>query len=368
MSERSNSIGGSGRAVATLIVLVIIGLASLLTDISRTPSGLCGSCHTMAPYYYTWQSSSHSNIACISCHSSPGLSGARQLGKDMARYIYRQATNSYITPIRLFGGISDENCLRCHSFNRQASLPGDLIIPHEDHSGSNVRCVACHNAVTHGNISKRRVTASIPAQLWDSAEGTRQMSRSFTATPKEFCMTCHVNRRIEVGCQSCHREDKVPASHHEPDFMTTHGAQAQEFTDCLRCHAYDSRGRKIDLPFGGNVKAYTRLNDFCLNCHRNMPESHLPDFRRHGAIAAKDLNRCLICHDNQAQANFPEASSLYCGFCHPSPHNKGWQARHTRRRRAIIMPGMKIQDSCFACHDANRCLSCHFLPKSDQSE
>lgn len=366
MTARSTSTGRIGMAVAALLALLIIGLASLLSDISQTPSALCGTCHTMTPYNYTWQASSHSNIACVSCHASPGLSGTLQLGRDMARYIFRQTTKSYILPIRLFGGIDDETCLRCHSFNRQASLPGDLIVPHEDHSIKNVRCVACHNAVAHGNIAQRRTAVSIPAQSWSHEEGARQMVRLFTTTPKEDCMSCHFNRRVELSCQACHNEDKVPPSHHEPDFLTAHGKQAQEFTACLRCHAYDKKGRKIELQFGGNLKVYTRQNDFCLECHSKIPESHLPDFRRHGGIAAKDTNRCLICHDNQIQADLPQASALHCGSCHPSPHKKGWQERHTRRRRATVTPGMAIQTSCFACHDATRCLSCHLPPASDR--
>lgn len=368
MSEHNNSTGRIGRAATALLVLVIIGLASLFSDFSRTPSGLCHTCHTMAPYSSTWQVSSHSNISCLSCHKSPGFSGSLQLGRNMARYIYRQATKSYILPIRIFGGISDEVCLQCHTFNRQVTLTGDLLIPHEDHSTKNVRCIACHKGVAHGNIGKRRVTISLPAQSWTRDESARQMSRPFTAPPKEDCMSCHFNRRIETGCQSCHSEDKVPASHREPGFLTAHGPQAQEFSACLRCHAYDSKGKKIDLPFGGSLKAYSRRNDFCLDCHRLMPESHLPDFRKHGKAAANNTERCLICHDNQAQADLPEASSLYCGSCHPSPHKKGWQTRHTRRRRAVVTPGMELQQNCFACHDANRCLSCHPPPKTEGEE
>lgn len=368
MHERSNRTESTGRAAAALLVLVVIGLASLFSDMSQTPSDMCAGCHTMTPYTSTWEASTHSNITCLSCHKNPGLSGSLAFGKSMARFIYRQATKSYILPIRVFGGISDEICLQCHSFNRRVTLPGDLIIPHEDHSIKNVRCIACHRGVAHGNIGKRRVTASIPAKSWTPTEGARQMSRPFTAPPKEDCMSCHFNRRIEIGCESCHREDKVPPSHRVTNFLTTHGTQAQQFKDCLRCHAYDSRGKKIVLPFGGTLKAYSRQNDFCLECHRRMPESHLPDFRRHGINAKEDTAGCLICHDNQAQADLPEASLLYCGSCHPSPHKKGWQARHTRRRRAIILPGMEIEKSCFACHDPARCLSCHPSPKADGEE
>jgi hypothetical protein len=361
MNEHIGNTKKGGAAASALLVLLIIWFFTLLSDINESPSALCDSCHTMTPYYYTWQVSSHGSLSCLSCHKGAGIKGNIRFGKDMVRYIYRQATQTYILPIRIFSGLSDEACMRCHTFNRLASLPGDLIIPHEDHSKKNVRCVACHVSVTHGNIGRRRTTVTIPANSWNRLEGKRQMSQPFRAPPKEGCMSCHFNLRLELTCDSCHSEDKVPPSHHEKDFLSTHGTQAQEIEGCQRCHAYDNRGKKITVQLGGNLKAYTRQNDFCRDCHGKMPGSHLPDFRRHGDVAKENKGKCMICHDNQPQADYAEVTDLYCGACHPSPHKKGWQERHTRRRRAPIIPGAGIQDSCFSCHGA-RCLSCHPPP------
>jgi len=359
------------RSLAVYAALLLIGMLlmlALVSDVAQTPAGVCGSCHTMLPYYHTWQASSHSRQACVSCHAGPGLEGSVRLVRDLARFAYVQAAGTYVLPLRLPGGVNDAACLRCHTFNRGTTAAGDLIIPHADHSEGQVRCNSCHSGVAHGNIGRRRLTATLPSGSWNLAEGRLQMNRAFTATPKEDCMTCHFSRHVDTGCRDCHQEDKTPANHLPEDFLVTHGALARETPDCHLCHAYDARGRKIKVYPGENLAAYARRNDFCLDCHRERPPGHGDDFRRkHGPAAAGNTGACLIFHDNQAQAALPEASTLYCGFCHPSPHRSGWQERHNRRRRgaARILPGQEISGSCFACHPRDRCLSCHLPPADD---
>lgn len=356
-----------GRSAAIpLLAIFLLFVLVLLSDISQTPAGVCGACHTMLPYYHTWQASSHSRQTCVACHAEPGWRGSLELAADLARFAYVQATGTYILPLRLLTGIGDAACLRCHTFNRGTSAAGDLIIPHADHSAGQVRCISCHAGAAHGNIGRRRVTAAIPSSDWNLLEGRRQMGRGFTAAPKEDCMVCHFNRRVTLSCADCHREDKTPAGHLAEDFLLTHGALARETGDCHRCHAYDARGRKITVYPGENLAAYTRRNDFCLDCHRQRPASHQPDFRNHGPAAADNVAGCMICHDNQAQAALPEASAVYCGSCHPSPHRAGWQERHNRRRRgARIFPGQTLSSACFSCHQRYVCLNCH-VPPADE--
>ena len=232
----------------------------------------------------------HAGRTCLDCHAAPGLRGTADLVADLARFAYVQTTDSYILPIRMFAGVDDEACLRCHSFNRGTTAAGDLIIPHADHSESQVRCVACHDGVAHGNIGRRRVAQQIPSAAWDLPEGRRQMDRLFTAAPKEDCMSCHFNRRLALTCQDCHEDDKTPEDHLADDFMLTHGSLARETPNCYRCHNFDARGRKIEVTPGENLTAYARRNDFCLDCHRQRPPSHQPDFRNHRLAAEENLD------------------------------------------------------------------------------
>ena len=355
-------------AFGVLLFLCVMAFLVLLGDFTGNPAGLCGACHTMRPHYYTWQASSHSQQSCLDCHADPGLRGTAKLLRDLARFTYTQATGSYILPIRLLAGVGDETCLRCHTFNRGTTATGDLIIPHADHSDGQVRCVACHDGVAHGNIGRRRVALEIPSASWDLPEGRRQMDRLFTAAPKEDCMSCHFNRRLALSCQDCHEDDKTPEDHLADDFIMTHGSLAREMPNCYHCHGFDARGRKIKVSPGENLTAYTRRNDFCLDCHRQRPPSHQPDFRNHRVAAVVNLDSCMICHDNQPQAYLPEASILYCGACHPSPHRDGWQELHNRRRRgAKIFPGQGLDDTCFQCHARDRCLACHIPPPAAET-
>jgi hypothetical protein len=365
-ADASHKPRRSRAVLAPLILLGVLLIMVLLSDISQTPAGVCGACHTMLPYYHTWQASSHSRHSCVACHAAPGFDGTLKLAADLARFAYVQATGTYILPLRLLTGIGDAACLRCHTFNRGTTAAGDLIIPHADHSKGQVRCISCHAGAAHGNIGRRRATVSLPSASWNLLEGRRQMSRVFTAAPKEDCMVCHFNRRVDLTCRDCHQEDKTPADHLAGDFLLTHGALARETGDCHRCHAYDAHGRKISVYPGENLTAYTRRNDFCLDCHRQRPASHQPDFRNHGPAAADNVAGCMICHDNQPQAALPEASAVYCGSCHPSPHRAGWQELHNRRRRgARIFPGQKLSAACFACHQRDACLSCHVPPPEE---
>ncbi|MHB1255991.1 MAG: hypothetical protein ACYCXI_07180 [Dethiobacteraceae bacterium] len=50
----------SAAVLKVLLFLVVMTFLVLLGDFSSNPAGLCGACHTMRPYYYTWQASSHS--------------------------------------------------------------------------------------------------------------------------------------------------------------------------------------------------------------------------------------------------------------------------------------------------------------------
>lgn len=359
-----------GAVIKVFLFLAALAALVLLSDFSGNPASLCGACHTMQPYYYTWQASSHNQHSCLDCHAEPGLRGTARLMRDLARFSYVQATSSYVLPIRHFAGIDDEVCLRCHTFNRTTTATGDLIIPHADHSQGQVRCISCHDGVAHGNIGKRRTTTELPPADWNLAAGRLQMERAFTAVPKESCMSCHYYRRLELSCRDCHAEDKTPPDHLASDFLLTHGALTRETGDCYRCHGYDARGRRIEVKPGENLVAFTRRNDFCLDCHRLRPPSHEPDFRDHGPAAAGNEDSCMVCHDNQPQDMLPESSVAYCSSCHPAPHREGWQELHNRRRRGPvqIIPGQDLDESCFACHARQNCLSCHTFEAQNLSQ
>lgn len=367
MTGRRNSAYsyGKGRAVLAALALVIIitGLA-IATDLSQNSPQFCSQCHTMKPQYYTWQASSHSRMDCTDCHRAEGIRGAYQFAKDLARWTYAEVTDSYILPIRLFRGIDDETCFRCHGFNRETSASGDVIIPHTQHTDKRVRCVSCHSAIAHGDIARRAVTRKIPSEAWDKDTGLQEMARELVDPDKEACIACHYRRRVSNECATCHADIKEPENHRLPDFATNHGPFAREaLPDCNFCHGFVG-AKRLPITDKTTVMEYSRQNNFCLSCHRQRPASHTPDFRdthRRGIDAGLETREdCLVCHDSNPDDALPKATTVSCSSCHPSrKRNPLWRSFHW----PPLAPGEGLSPSCMACHSAEQCLSCHYLPE-----
>ncbi|MDW7651237.1 MAG: hypothetical protein SCM57_07885, partial [Bacillota bacterium] len=110
----------------TLLLVIFVTIFVFSIDLDQNSGEMCGSCHSMQPQYLTWQVSSHQNVGCAECHADTGISGNFQLIKDLGRYTFREVSNTYMTPIRMFIKIEDERCLRCHNTDRQVSSMGDI--------------------------------------------------------------------------------------------------------------------------------------------------------------------------------------------------------------------------------------------------
>lgn len=355
---------GRGKKVLALVfgVVMFLAMAVFFVDLENNSQDLCYSCHAMRPEYYTWKASSHSQLGCVQCHRGEGLKGQVEFIGGLARMAESTVLQNYVTPIRLFRSIDDERCFKCHSFNRQTTASGDLIIPHQDHTSSNVRCASCHSAIAHGDIARRRITANVGYERWDQDQGLQEMARQLTQPSMDTCMSCHYRRRITTDCAACHTDMYGPENHTLADFGVNHGRFARdELEDCNFCHGYVGPS-KLVVSEKTDLTEYSRQNTFCITCHRQLPETHKKDnfFGMHGQAilsGSREQTSCLTCHDNNT-SDLPQATRTSCGSCHPSTHGKNWQRRH----RPAVMPGEKIQEDCLTCHSTTTCLSCHHLP------
>jgi hypothetical protein len=361
--EKIHPMGNKIKHVYFIFFLVtFLTILTFTADLSQNSGELCSKCHSMRPQYYTWQASSHSNMGCIDCHTYEGFQGAYSLAQDMVRWTYAEVTQSYILPIRLFRGVDDNVCFTCHSFNREATVPGNLIIPHDAHTDSRVRCVSCHSAVAHGDIAKRAITRKIDISQWDEDEGLQQMARSLVQTNKTECMSCHYRRKVTTSCEACHGELLLPEYHEVQGFEKNHGYEASvELQDCNFCHGWTGP-KKMEVTERTKLIDYSRNNRFCLSCHRVRPESHGGDVFKstHGnAIntGQRETDGCIICHDLNT-TDLPVVTQVSCSSCHPAKHSKNWRQGHM----PMVPPGQGIQQSCFMCHSANTCLNCHYFP------
>jgi hypothetical protein len=344
------------------MLVILLAIVVLFFDIEQNSPQFCSSCHTMRPEVYTWKASSHNRVGCIDCHRGDGIGGQLRFAADLARMAEATVLKNYVTPIRLFRSIDDERCFRCHSYNRQASVSGDLIIPHEDHTSSRVRCASCHSAVAHGDIARRKITQKVRFEDWDKDEGLQQMARELVQPSMDTCMSCHYRRKITTACDACHTDMTGPDNHLLTDFNVAHGSFArEELADCNSCHGYVG-AKKLEVKENTDFIEYTRHNRFCFACHRKKPDSHnVSNFTDlHGkAITSGDREKdgCLVCHDNNI-SDIPQVTNLTCSECHPSKHGQNWRNRHL----PPVLPGQKLSYQCFMCHSTSACLGCHNLP------
>lgn len=111
-------------AIYTAVALALLGGGGLAAAHMEDSDSFCASCHTQpeSTFYQRSQAapvdlaSAHAakGVACIACHSGPGVGGrvgAMTLGaKDLVDYI----VGHYSSPAVLTSHIGDAYCLKCH--------------------------------------------------------------------------------------------------------------------------------------------------------------------------------------------------------------------------------------------------------------
>ena len=373
-----------------LFILVSVGALFWGTFQKTSSNNYCSSCHTMKPEAFTWQASSHSQVACVSCHVEPGVMTKVKYKVFNIKELIVTITGNYGIVITSTTPISDATCTQCHDMNTRKVTPsGDLIIPHNTHAQQNVSCTQCHTGVAHGNIAKKRVTFRTDYEKWDESIGQSIMSDPKNLRPDmDGCMNCHKIRKAPLNCSACHTTSMTPSNHKEEVFKKgAHGEEAaKDILSCDSCHSYMSKetvevskanqsafqqllSKDNGKPATISVKDYAKANTFCTDCHKIRPPSHGEDFQlRHGAKADQNQEKCFTCHDNRpqsaARSNTSISIAISCGSCHPSTHyKKPWQQSHP----VELPPNPKVTEYCYTCH-SQRCTNCHTASQKDRTQ
>jgi len=105
---------------------------------------------------------------------------------------------------------------------------------------------------------------------------------------------------------------------------------------------------------------YARENQFCVNCHANLPTNHANNWREsHGAQAREDQKGCLTCHEMGRPAPGRKSSSISCSQCHQGKHRRpNWKSNHP----VPLQSKQRLETRCFQCHPEKGCTSCHSAP------
>jgi len=330
----------------------------------------------MKPEFYTLKASSHSQVACVSCHVEPGTVKKVEYKLFNIKEWIATLTGNYGIVITTTTPIPDATCIQCHDMTTRKVTPsGDLIIPHDKHIQAGVSCTLCHTGVAHGNIAEKQVTFRSDYAKWDDTIGKSIMSDVKNIRPDmDVCMNCHKLRKAPLNCSACHTGSMVPSNHKEEAFKTgAHGTlAAKDIKACDDCHSYMSKD-PVEVSAGSSsafqkfvdkgsgkpttisASDYAKTNTFCKDCHGKRPPSHDVNFAQgHGALATQNKDLCFTCHENKVMGASP-VTKVACGSCHPSTHYKNdWEPKHP----IALPPNPKITELCYTCHSQS-CTKCH---------
>ncbi len=148
-----------------ILIGVAVGLAVYLAYMSRAASYLtdepsaCVNCHIMAPYYQSWQKSSHQPWAtCNDCHVPQdniirGYAFKAMDGLYHAAVFTLRAEPQVIRPRNASYGAIMENCIRCHTQLNTEFVKTGMVRYSQVAKGEARACWDCHREVPHGIIS-----------------------------------------------------------------------------------------------------------------------------------------------------------------------------------------------------------------------
>lgn len=332
----------AGYAAGLLIGLGLVGTYGAM-EVSSKPA-VCGSCHIMEPYYDSWATSSHANIACVECHIPPGVTAELRKKYEALSMVTSYFTGQYGT--NPWAEVDDAACLECHQRRLLSGREvfGTVLFDHTPHltemrRGKRLRCTSCHAQIVQG--SHIAVTAST-------------------------CMLCHFKDQ-EPGsgtaeCTLCHQvpDGIVDAAGLHFD----HGDVSRFGMECVACHTPAE-------PDAGRV-----ARERCVTCH-NQPE-RLAEYDNgdllHQTHVTDHKIECTNCHFEIQHVRPPhgEETDSECGACHTTGHSPqrdlyaGLGAKGVEPQPDVMF---RAGVRCEGCHieegdDTRRagevsCMSCH---------
>lgn len=282
------------------------------------------------------------HVACVDCHP------AREDRDIPAVAGHVECSRCHAAEVALAKAPAMGDCTGCHRVDERAPrhprklITGDLHFDHRNHrtdqKGKPIACRTCHD----GALTATTRDDHAPPSVRDCVTCHDDSDRVPPGNAMRLCETCH--RERIAGASTLAPRDHLPLSERPVDhtiaFRTDHGEAARSSASrCATCHT----------QLSGSIV------DTCDECHQVMrPQDHVVTFREldHGGLAIADSDRCATCHVVD-----------YCANCHrqrPRSHLGGQrfaELEHGDLARINIR-------SCMTCHDpADDCVGsgCHTI-------
>jgi trimethylamine-N-oxide reductase cytochrome c-type subunit TorC len=154
--------------LASIVIFFFVGTAWTVGHTSK--SEFCAACHEMGTMHQTWLTSSHKNVACIDCHSEPGVKGMVKAKIKGVKELYVHVSGASIAPQ---AQARDINCLSCHQEKVTTNVEKAAAAknPHTiKHFSNGMTCISCHGGLVHND----KMNTSSPS--------------------REACISCHLNQ------------------------------------------------------------------------------------------------------------------------------------------------------------------------------
>ena len=317
--------------------LVALGFGLLFTilmvQVSSRPQ-FCGSCHVMAPYYESWQTSTHKQVSCVQCHIPPGVESEIEKKKEALSMLVSYFTGTYGT--NPWAEIDDAACVACHQHRLLLGkeLFGGILFDHGPHltemrREKKLRCTSCHSQIVQG--SHISVTTST-------------------------CILCHFkDQDAGTGLSECTLCHDVPDKVIEKGTLSFNHSDVRRFDmKCSWCHARSTKG-------DGSAPRQR-----CYVCHNDPSrlEAYDDHPRLHQIHVTDHKVECLHCHTEIQHGSFEprkEVAETDCATCHADGHSP-------QRDLYVGIGGKGVHPRPSAMHLAGiHCEGCHFLEADEQA-
>lgn len=326
--------------------IVVIGGGYGVLSFTNSPT-FCSSCHEMTPEYATYTVSAHDQISCVQCHIKPGFINMMTHKVKSLKEVYYHFTGAPDQIVQTTAeAVTNQNCLQCHSLNRDVIAPNGLTIDHQKHIQEGIPCITCHSGVVHAKIASRDLNVAKDRDAWTQQNAEKLIEQKYMVPNMGTCIDCH--NKVNQGEKPW--EDPaylVPTNPEDPNnsASTENSKTSSQETQKVLLEAIKNNTTKLKIPMS------------CSTCHSGntgVPKDHqAADWsKNHGTDAVKQLDQCLNCHQdskwsraitkqdittllkysditkkyvpNLATANEEAKSNSFCSTCHSkSPQKSG---------------------------------------------
>ena len=271
------------------------GLLAAIAAVEATSQPkFCGSCHIMEPYYQSWLTSSHKDVACVDCHIPPGIYSEIEKKKEAISMVASYFTGTYGT--NPWAEVDDAACLQCHQRRLLAGKEvfKGVVFDHEPHLSElrrekKLRCTSCHSQIVQGSHISVETSTCVLCHFKDqpAGQGTARCTLCH-AVPEQVVERAGLSfdhgevKRFDMKCQWCHAH-------------VTKGEGSAPKQRCYVCHNDVARLEKYDD-------------------HPQLHRIHVSDHKV----------ECLHCHTeilHGKDAGPPSLAAGACGACHADGHS-----------------------------------------------